>query len=78
MEPFLVSIPVVTRAYAIKAEYMRVKVGWYLGDTTQSIGYLAAGSIDVAVTYNVAAEDQAVASKIAVESKYGFRVSLRT
>ncbi|KAL0956905.1 hypothetical protein HGRIS_003010 [Hohenbuehelia grisea] len=31
-------------------------VEWYLGDTTQSLGYLSAGYVDVAFTYNEAAE----------------------
>ncbi|KAF5372372.1 hypothetical protein D9615_009284 [Tricholomella constricta] len=49
------------------------KVGWYLGDTTESLGYLAAGSVDVAVTYNEAAERQLVDSKLASKRVYGFR-----
>jgi len=49
------------------------KVGWYLGDTTQSLAFLASGTIDVAVTYNLAAEAQAVASGSATQSVYGFR-----
>ncbi|KAF8066542.1 hypothetical protein FPV67DRAFT_1195195 [Lyophyllum atratum] len=48
-------------------------VGWYLGDTTESLGLLAAGSVDIAVTYNAAAEMQAVHSKAAVQRVYGFR-----
>lgn len=47
-----------------------------LGDTTQSLNFLAAGSIDVAVTYNDAAETQALSSGVAVDRVYGFRVSL--
>ncbi|KIK66445.1 hypothetical protein GYMLUDRAFT_239395 [Collybiopsis luxurians FD-317 M1] len=31
-------------------------VEWYLGDTTQSLSYLASGWVDVALTYNEAAE----------------------
>lgn len=49
------------------------QVGWYLGDTTQSLGYLQAGDIDVAVTYNVAAENQSLSTGVAVQSVYGFR-----
>ncbi|KAF8836258.1 hypothetical protein BDN67DRAFT_1014851 [Paxillus ammoniavirescens] len=49
------------------------KVGWYLGDTTESLGFLAAGQVDIAVTYNVAAEEQAVKAKAAPTRKYGFR-----
>ncbi|KAF8134245.1 hypothetical protein EV363DRAFT_1429857 [Boletus edulis] len=48
-------------------------VGWYLGDTTQSLSYLATGEIDVAVTYNEAAEMQACKTGSAVERVYGFR-----
>ncbi|KAJ3717251.1 hypothetical protein DFJ43DRAFT_1006509 [Lentinula guzmanii] len=31
-------------------------VGWYLGDTTQSLAYLSSNWVDVAFTYNAAAE----------------------
>ncbi|KAG6827231.1 hypothetical protein H0H92_012713 [Tricholoma furcatifolium] len=48
-------------------------VGWYLGDTTQSLAYIADGTVDIAVTYNEAAEAQSVASKAAVQDVYGFR-----
>ena len=53
---------------------MPQQVGWYLGDTTQSLGFLAAGEIDIAVTYNDAAELQACKTGAAVERVYGFRV----
>ncbi|KAI9571747.1 hypothetical protein HD554DRAFT_2213768 [Boletus coccyginus] len=49
------------------------QVGWYLGDTTQSIGYLAAGEVDIAVTYNAAAEKQACTAGSVVSRVYGFR-----
>ncbi|KIJ42568.1 hypothetical protein M422DRAFT_254351 [Sphaerobolus stellatus SS14] len=48
-------------------------VGWYLGDTTQSLTFLSEGSIDIAVTYNTAAEQQNINSGDAVQSVYGFR-----
>ncbi|THU80690.1 hypothetical protein K435DRAFT_695197 [Dendrothele bispora CBS 962.96] len=48
------------------------KVEWYLGDTTQSLSYLAAGYIDVALTYNAAAEKAAVKSGDAVERELVF------
>lgn len=48
-------------------------VDWVLGDTTQSLNFLAGGSIDVAVTYNDAAETQALSSGVAVNRVYGFR-----
>ncbi|KAK7451200.1 hypothetical protein VKT23_012532 [Stygiomarasmius scandens] len=47
-------------------------VQWYLGDTTQSIAYLSAGYIDVALTYNAAAEEAAVKSGNAIERKLTF------
>ncbi|KAF8637054.1 hypothetical protein AX16_010909 [Volvariella volvacea WC 439] len=49
------------------------KVEWYLGDTTESLDYLARGIVDVAVTYNVAAENRSIKSGDAVKSVYGFR-----
>ncbi|KIK97385.1 hypothetical protein PAXRUDRAFT_31812 [Paxillus rubicundulus Ve08.2h10] len=49
------------------------KVAWYLGDTTESLGFLAAGQVDIAVTYNAAAEDQAEKANIASTRTYGFR-----
>lgn len=51
------------------------KVGWYLGDTTESLGLLAAGSVDIAVTYNAAAEKQSMDSGKSMIRSYGFRVS---
>ncbi|KAG6826911.1 hypothetical protein H0H92_013936 [Tricholoma furcatifolium] len=48
-------------------------VGWYLGDTTESLAFLANGSVDIAVTYNVAAETQSMKSSAASELVYGFR-----
>jgi len=52
-----------------------MQVGWYLGDTTESLDFLAAGEVDIAVTYNDAAETQALHSKAAAKRVYGFRVS---
>ncbi|KAF9005233.1 hypothetical protein BDQ17DRAFT_1390074 [Cyathus striatus] len=48
-------------------------VGWYLGDTTESLGLLAAGSVDIAVTYNEAAEKQSLDTQSATKKIYGFR-----
>ncbi|KAK0192436.1 hypothetical protein F5146DRAFT_1102379 [Armillaria mellea] len=42
------------------------KVEWYLGDTTQSLSYLSLGYVDVAFTYNKAAELAEMKSKKAV------------
>ena len=53
------------------------QVAWYLGDTTESLGLLAAGSVDIAVTYNEAAEKQSKDSGAAEDLVYGFRVSLK-
>lgn len=55
---------------------MRYQVGWYLGDTTESLGFLAAGEIDIAVTYNEAAETEACQTGSAVARTYGFRVGV--
>ncbi|KAG6910327.1 hypothetical protein DXG01_011395 [Tephrocybe rancida] len=52
---------------------IELKVGWYLGDTTASLGFLAAGQVDIAVTYNDAAEQQSLQSKAASQRVYGFR-----
>ncbi|KAJ3900238.1 hypothetical protein F5879DRAFT_809561 [Lentinula edodes] len=41
-------------------------VGWYLGDTTQSLAYLSSGWVDIAFTYNEAAEKAVVKSGKAV------------
>ncbi|KAJ3887058.1 hypothetical protein GG344DRAFT_56358 [Lentinula edodes] len=41
-------------------------VGWYLGDTTQSLAYLSSGWVDIAFTYNEAAEKAVVRSGKAV------------
>ncbi|KAI0046984.1 hypothetical protein FA95DRAFT_1559537 [Auriscalpium vulgare] len=48
-------------------------IAWYLGDTTESLALLAAGSVDIAVTYNEAAEEQLMATGAAIRKEYGFR-----
>lgn len=48
-------------------------VDWYLGDTTESLGFLRDGVVDVAITYNDAAERQALRSGSAIKRVYGFR-----
>ncbi|KAJ3859808.1 hypothetical protein EV359DRAFT_75473 [Lentinula novae-zelandiae] len=45
-------------------------VGWYLGDTTQSLAYLSSGWVDVALTYNEAAEKAVLRSGKAVDHFY--------
>ncbi|KAJ3846097.1 hypothetical protein EV368DRAFT_53222 [Lentinula lateritia] len=47
-------------------EESKSKVGWYLGDTTQSLAYLSSGWVDIALTYNEAAEQAVVRSGKAV------------
>ncbi|PPR04194.1 hypothetical protein CVT24_010742 [Panaeolus cyanescens] len=49
------------------------QVAWYLGDTTESLAMLSEGVVDVAVTYNPAAEQQVVDAGLAVDRVYGFR-----
>lgn len=50
------------------------RVAWYRSDTTISINYLAAGTCDVAITYNLAAEKIAIQQGIAKNpSYYAFR-----
>lgn len=53
------------------------QVAWYLGDTTDSLTFLSTGTVDVALTYNTAAEKQLLDAGDAVESVYAYRVSLR-
>ncbi|KAF8623247.1 hypothetical protein AX17_007493 [Amanita inopinata Kibby_2008] len=61
--------------YCVEAEIASSPfyVDWYLGDTTESLGLLQDGSVDVAVTYNDAAELQACKTGSAVRRVYGFR-----
>ncbi|KAF8960817.1 hypothetical protein BDZ97DRAFT_1665317 [Flammula alnicola] len=49
------------------------EVAWYLGDTTESLALLASGAVDVALTYNAAAETQLLNSGDAIERIYAFR-----
>lgn len=51
------------------------QVAWYLGDTTDSLAFLSAGSVDIALTYNIAAENQVLDAGDAVERIYAYRVS---
>ncbi|KAK1223620.1 hypothetical protein PQX77_013517 [Marasmius sp. AFHP31] len=48
------------------------QVAWYLGDTTQSLHYLASSLVDVACTYNAAAEQQSMNSGAAVQRELIF------
>ncbi|KAJ3982587.1 hypothetical protein F5890DRAFT_1574528 [Lentinula detonsa] len=47
-------------------------VGWYLADTTQSLAYLSSGWVDVAFTYNAAAEMALVRNGKAIERELVF------
>jgi len=49
------------------------QIGWFLGDTTQSLEYLENQDVDIAITYREAAENQALKNGYAVERVYGFR-----
>ncbi|KAJ3506698.1 hypothetical protein NLJ89_g6726 [Agrocybe chaxingu] len=49
------------------------EVAWYLGDTTESLSMLAAGIVDVALTYNAAAEKQAIDTGSALQRVYALR-----
>jgi hypothetical protein len=51
------------------------KVEWYLGDTTESIGFMQQKLVDAAVTYNEAAESQVNDAGLLSAWLYGFRVS---
>ncbi|KZS96901.1 hypothetical protein SISNIDRAFT_450659 [Sistotremastrum niveocremeum HHB9708] len=48
-------------------------VGWYLGDTTQSLDYIEHNLVDIAVTYNKAAELQSLKDGFSCKRIYGFR-----
>ncbi|KZT27208.1 hypothetical protein NEOLEDRAFT_1161767 [Neolentinus lepideus HHB14362 ss-1] len=59
--------------YSVKKGVQPFLVAWYLADTTESLGLLEAGSVDIAVTYNEAAELQKMKNQTAVRREYGFR-----
>lgn len=48
-------------------------IQWVKGDTTETIGYLGTGQADVGITYNKAAECQAMSDGVAARRVYGFR-----
>jgi hypothetical protein len=52
---------------------LSLKIDWVMGDTTQSINYLASGDADIAITYNTAAENCSLELSIATKHVYGFR-----
>ncbi|KAG8744748.1 hypothetical protein FRC10_009513 [Ceratobasidium sp. 414] len=49
------------------------KIEWIKGDTAETLGYLGTGQADVGITYNKAAECQAMKDKVATRREYGFR-----
>ncbi|KAJ7611443.1 hypothetical protein DFH06DRAFT_1245145 [Mycena polygramma] len=60
--------------YMVKEHGMApFQVGWYLGDTTQSLDYMVKRQADIAITYNAAAENASLDSGVSVDRKYGFR-----
>ncbi|KAJ1309953.1 hypothetical protein OPQ81_006712 [Rhizoctonia solani] len=48
-------------------------IAWVRGDTTETINYLRSGQADIGITYNKAAECQAVSDGVAGRRVYGFR-----
>ncbi|CAE6448990.1 unnamed protein product [Rhizoctonia solani] len=48
-------------------------IAWVRGDTTETINYLRSGQADIGITYNKAAECQAVSDGVAARRVYGFR-----
>ncbi|CAE6354383.1 unnamed protein product [Rhizoctonia solani] len=48
-------------------------IEWVKGDTTETLNYLGTGQADIGITYNKAAECQAISSKVAARRVYGFR-----
>jgi len=59
--------------YQVSRRKPAFAVGWYLGDTTQTLDNIASGLIDIGITYNAAAEQQSLKSGDSVQSVYGFR-----
>ncbi|KAJ2916671.1 hypothetical protein MD484_g3764, partial [Candolleomyces efflorescens] len=51
-------------------QYKPFSIGWYLGDTTQSLAYLEAGIVDAAITYNEAAENQSLAIATSLQEHF--------
>ena len=75
-QPFLVSNNTTVMWYRGLMYDVSFQVAWYLGDTTESLGLLDAGSVDTAVTYNEAAEMPKIKSGAAIRREYGFRVCI--
>ncbi|KAL0570311.1 hypothetical protein V5O48_011649 [Marasmius crinis-equi] len=58
--------------YSVEKGSKPFSVAWILGDTTQSLGYIAVKQADVALTYNAAAENQSIASGASVKKELVF------
>ncbi|EEB92392.1 hypothetical protein MPER_09107, partial [Moniliophthora perniciosa FA553] len=59
--------------YCVEEKGMKpFKVAWFLGDTTQTLHYIAEKQVDVGLTYNEAAEKQAVDSGSAIKRELVF------
>ncbi|KDQ59678.1 hypothetical protein JAAARDRAFT_153673 [Jaapia argillacea MUCL 33604] len=59
--------------YSVGKGHAPFLIAWYLGDTTESLGLIEAGEVDIAVTYNEAAELQSINSGASSKRVYGFR-----
>ncbi|ESK92494.1 extracellular tungstate binding [Moniliophthora roreri MCA 2997] len=59
--------------YCVEEKGMKpFKVAWFLGDTTQTLHYIAEKQVDIGLTYNEAAEKQAVDSGSAIKRELVF------
>jgi hypothetical protein len=65
-----------SRPNRLNAFQWSLQVAWYIGDTTESLAFLSSGTVDVAVTYNPAAEKRLLDLGDAVERVYGYNVRL--
>ncbi|KAK6519789.1 hypothetical protein TWF506_000083 [Arthrobotrys conoides] len=59
--------------YEVKKGAKPFRVAWYLSDTTVSINYLKAGTVDVGFTYSKIAEKIAIEQGVAVSRHYAWR-----
>ncbi|KAG7095014.1 hypothetical protein E1B28_005808 [Marasmius oreades] len=65
-------LPVILSGRSVQSFPSLLQVAWYLGDTTQSLQYLASKFVDVALTYNAAAEKHCVDSGAASQRELVF------
>jgi ABC-type tungstate transport system permease subunit len=60
--------------YMVSQKELPFAVGWYRGDTTETLNNIASGLIDIGITYNAAAEQQSMDGGHSVKpAVYGFR-----